>query len=49
MIHIKHTAHPINIKVLSEAESMASDLPLEASRLGREPLAEATQLQSFED
>jgi hypothetical protein len=49
MIHIKHTAHPINVKVLSEAESMASDLPLEVSTLGRDALAEATQLQSFED
>jgi hypothetical protein len=31
MVHIKHTAHPINVSAPSEVESMASDEALESS------------------
>jgi hypothetical protein len=49
MVHIKHITPLINIRVSSEAESMASDEALEASVLRKEALAEVTSSRSVED
>jgi hypothetical protein len=49
MVHIKHTAHAINISVPSEMKYMASDEALEVSALRREASAEVTSSQRLED
>jgi hypothetical protein len=48
MVHIKHTAHPISIRVPSEIESMASEEALEAFTAWREASIEFTSLWSLE-
>jgi hypothetical protein len=49
MVRIKHTAHPINIRVTLEIESMAADEALEASAPRREASTEVTSSRSLED
>jgi hypothetical protein len=49
MVRIKHTARPINIRVTSETESMASEEALEVSVPRGEALADATSSQKLED
>jgi hypothetical protein len=49
MVRIKHTAHPINIRVPLETQSMASDEALEASAPRREASTKVTSSWSLED